>query len=161
MRHDNRGMERFNLFTAECEDAPGRPDGYRCATARMWPVIGASRIAATVYELPAGESSAPYHYEYGCEEWLIVLAGSPTLRHPDGEDELAPGDTVCFPEGPAGAHKVTNHGDAAARIMILSTVSRPAVVVFPDSEKLGVWTGGEPPLQVERSSAVDYWKGEA
>ena len=29
-----------------------------------------------------------------------MLAGRPTLRDPDGEHELAPGDLVCFPEGP-------------------------------------------------------------
>jgi hypothetical protein len=33
--------------------------------------------------------------------------------------------------------------------------------VFPDSGKVGVWPNGEGPLLVERSSGVDYWKGEA
>ena len=50
------------------------------------------------------------------EEWLLVLAGTPTLRDPDGEHELEPGDLVCFPEGPEGAHKVTNRARGAARI---------------------------------------------
>jgi hypothetical protein len=31
-----------------------------------------------------------------------VLAGRPTLRHPDGEDELEPGDVVCFPSDKIG-----------------------------------------------------------
>ena len=56
-------------------------------------------MGATVYELQEGQSVCPYHYEYGCEEWAIVLRGRPTLRHPDGEDVLEPGDVVCFPEG--------------------------------------------------------------
>jgi hypothetical protein len=30
--------------------------------------------------------------EIGCEEWLIAVSGPPTLRGPDGERELAPGD---------------------------------------------------------------------
>src|SRR5439155_12347310 len=37
-----------------------------------------------------------YHYEYD-DEWLIVLEGRPTVRHPGGEEELDPGDIVCFP----------------------------------------------------------------
>jgi uncharacterized cupin superfamily protein len=155
-------MARFNVHRADYTYAPDRPDGYRCGTQRFTPLIGGAAITGTVYEVPAGESTIPYHYEYGAEEWLLVLDGRPTLRHPDGEDELEPGDLVCFPEGPAGAHKVTNHGDEPARMMIISTYSRPAVAVFPDSDKVGVWTNEEEggPVIVERSSGVGYWHGE-
>ena len=83
-----------------------------------------------------------WHYEYGAEEWALVLAGRPTLRHPRGEDELEPGDVVCFPDGPDGAHKLTNRAEETARVMILSTFSRPAVAIYPDSDKLGVWPDG-------------------
>jgi uncharacterized cupin superfamily protein len=38
-----------------------------------------------LYELQPGERSFPYHYEYGCEEWLLVVSGRPTLRTPDGK----------------------------------------------------------------------------
>jgi len=34
-----------------------------------------------------------------------VLAGTPTLRHPCGQDTLEVGDMVMFPEGPTGAHQ--------------------------------------------------------
>jgi uncharacterized cupin superfamily protein len=155
-------MRRFNVFAPEFTYAEARPAGYRAGSARIGPAIGAARMASTVYELPAGESTWPYHYEYGAEEWLIVLAGNPTLRHPGGEDELAPGDVVCCPDGPEGAHKFTNHGDETARVMIISTFDRPAVAVFPDSDKLGVWPDGEQDiLIVRRDSGVDYWTGEA
>ncbi len=43
-------------------------------------------------ELDPGEGSAEYHYEYGREEWVLVLAGTLTLRHPDGEDVLQADD---------------------------------------------------------------------
>jgi uncharacterized cupin superfamily protein len=153
-------MRRINLNAAELTYDDGRPAGYRAGSARLGPALGASRIAATVYELPAGESTWPYHYEYGAEEWVIVIAGRPTLRHPGGEDELAPGDVVCCAEGPEGAHKLTNRGEAAARLMILSSVSRPAVAVFPDSDKLGVWPNGDEPTLVRRE-LVDYWDRES
>jgi uncharacterized cupin superfamily protein len=155
-------MRRFNVFTPDFTYAEGRPDGYRAGSARIGPAIGAARMASTVYELPAGESTWPYHYEYGAEEWVIVLAGRPTLRHPDGEDELEPGDVVCCPEGPDGAHKMTNRGEETARLMIISTFDRPAVAVFPDSDKLGVWPDGERDIHMSpRASNVDYWTGEA
>ena len=129
--------------------------------ARFGPSIGASTIGGTVYELPAGQSVCPYHYEYGNEEWLIVLDGRPTLRHPAGDDELEPGDVVCFPEGPDGAHKLTNRGHGVVRILMLSTKHEPAVAVYPDSDKVGVWPGDDrDKILVRRESVVDYWDRE-
>jgi uncharacterized cupin superfamily protein len=155
-------MRRFNVFTPEFTYADTRPPGYRAGSVRFGPLIGAARMAGTVYELPPGESTWPYHYEYGSEEWLLVLDGTPTLRHADGEDALEPGDLVCFPNGPEGAHKVTNKSDVVARLMIVSTYERPAVAVFPDSDKLGVWPDGERDMHMSpRDSNVDYWTGEA
>jgi uncharacterized cupin superfamily protein len=152
-------MRRFNVFAPEFTYDDSRPDGYRAGSVRLSPVIGSSRMVATVYELPAGESTWPYHYEYGAEEWAIVLAGRPTLRHPGGEDELEPGDVVCFPEGPDGAHKLTNRSGETVRLMITSTFARPAVAVFPDSDKVGVWPDGDEATIVQRD-LVDYWQGE-
>ena len=69
---------------------------------------------------------------------------------------------MCFPNGPEGAHKVTNKSDAVARLVIVSTYERPAVAVFPDSDKLGVWPDGERDMHMSpRDSNVDYWTGEA
>ena len=96
-------------------------------------------MGATVYELQEGQSVCPYHYEYGCEEWAIVLRGRPTLRHPDGEDVLEPGDVVCFPEGPEGAHKLTNNASETVRVMLLSDKPSLAAAVYPDSGKIGIF----------------------
>ena len=152
---------RFKLSAAELEYDEGDPDGYRAGMARFGPQLGATLLGGTVYELPEGQSVCPYHYEYGNEEWLIVLEGRPTLRHPGGEDELERGEVVCFPVGPEGAHKVTNRSGETARILMLSTKSEPAVVVYPDSDKLGVWPGDQRDhILVRRESRVDYWDRE-
>lgn len=90
-----------------------------------------------------------------------MLEGALTVRHPDGEDELRAGDVVCFPAGPAGAHKLTNGGDGPARMLIVSTRTRPAVVVFPDSDKVAVFSeDGADDVIVRREASVDYWEGE-
>jgi len=118
-------------------------------------------LGATVYELPPGQSNCPYHYEYGNEEWLIVLEGRLTVRHPEGEAELGPGDVLCFAIGPDGAHKLTNRTDGTVRVAMLSTQHEPAVAVYPDSDKLGVWPGDKRDnLLVRRESVVDYWDPE-
>lgn len=113
-----------------CTDAPA---GSRSRAAMLAPALGAKQLAATVLELGPGEGSAEYHYQYGREEWLLVLAGMPTQRHPDGDDALQAGDLVCFPEGPAGAHRLINRGDQVVRMLCLSTTGLPVNVCYPDS----------------------------
>jgi uncharacterized cupin superfamily protein len=114
-----------------------------------------------LYELPAGESASPYHYEYE-EEWLLVLDGAVLVRTPAGTQELERGDLVCFPPGPAGAHKATNHGELTARIVMFSSAREPAVAVYPDSDKIGVWPGNpDDHVMLRRADGeVAYWDGE-
>ena len=124
-------------------------------------IVGAEQLGTSIYELPPGQSICPYHYEYAEEEWLVILVGKPTLRHPDGTDELVPLDVVCFPRGPTGAHQVRNDTEETVRVLMYSTVKHPAATVYPDSDKIAVWTGNrDDDLIVHRSSGVDYWSGE-
>lgn len=95
--------------------------------------IVAEGLSATKHELSPGADLGPYRYDHGNETWLLVIAGRPTVRHADGEDELAPGDVVCFPVGPAGAHHVINRSEAPVRVLRLATQRMPSVVVFPES----------------------------
>src|SRR5687768_11984273 len=154
-------MRRVNLFSADAKYDGDEPEDYRVGYNRFGSELGAGMLGGTIYELPEGQSVCPYHYEYGNEEWVIVLVGRPTLRHPAGEDELEPGDVICFPVGPEGAHKLTNRAEHDARIVMLSTKDDPAVAVYPDSDKIGVWSGDErDKILVRRESGVDYWDRE-
>jgi uncharacterized cupin superfamily protein len=153
-------MKRLNLNTAEPEYDEADPPGYRAAALKVAPRIGAETMAGGYYVVPPGEANCPYHYESD-EEWLLVLEGRLTVRHPDGEDELEPGDLVCFPAGPPGAHKLTNNGDVPVRMLIVSTANLPSVAVYPDSDKIGIWTPGRVDnIMVRRESGVDYYDGE-
>ena len=100
-------MLRANAFEADCVYDQTDPSGYRSAVADIAHALGGEALAVKVFELPSGESVCPYHYEYE-EEWLLVLVGAVSLRTPRAQRELGPGELVCFPPGPAGAHKVTN-----------------------------------------------------
>jgi uncharacterized cupin superfamily protein len=150
-----------NVFGADCEYDPADPNGYRSGVAHVGREAGGSAIAVKAFELPPGESSCPYHYEYE-EEWLLVLVGEPTLRGPAGERPLRSGDLVCFPAGPAGAHKVINRGGKTARVLMWSSSREPAVAVYPDSDKLGVWPGNDADTVMLRriDGARDYFEGE-
>jgi uncharacterized cupin superfamily protein len=153
-------MERVNIFGDELQRDADDPEGYSSAYLKLAPQIGARTMAGTVYELEPGNSNCPYHYESD-EEWLLVLEGTLSVRHPGGEEELGKGDLACFPAGPEGAHKLTNRGSETVKMLIVSTANLPAVAVYPDSDKIGVFTEGRRDnVMVRRSSSVDYWDGE-
>lgn len=140
---------------------PADPEGFRSGMWRFGGELGATDSGTTLYELPPGQAICPYHYEHGEEEWLLVLGGEPTLRTPEGTRVLRPLDVAFFPKGPDGAHQIRNDSDEAVRVLMWGTVVYPTVSVYPDSDKLGIWTEGRVDnLIVERSSGVDYFRGE-
>lgn len=154
-------MNIVNISDPTWQRDDDEPEGYGGAYLKVGELVGAKRTGISVYELAPGQSICPYHYECAEEEWLLVLHGAPTLRHPDGESQLAPSDVVFFPVGPAGAHKVTNATDDPVRVLMFSDVVTPAATVYPDSDKVGIWPGaGTDKLIVRRSSGVGYWDGE-
>ncbi|HYQ79816.1 MAG TPA: cupin domain-containing protein [Solirubrobacterales bacterium] len=155
-------MRRINIATPAFEYDKSDPEGFRSGLARLGKLLGgAEETGASVYELPPGQAICPYHYECGEEEWLLVLEGEPTLRHPDGYERLAPWDVVFFEKGPAGAHGVRNETEDTVRVLMFSTVVTPSATVYPDSDKVGIWTGDpETDVMVRRESKVDYFDRE-
>jgi uncharacterized cupin superfamily protein len=154
-------VRRANIWAANFVYDEEDPVGYRSAVARVGELAGGRELTVKLFELPAGEALCPYHYEY-VEEWLLVLQGSVVVRVPDGEEELERGDVVCFPAGPAGAHKVINRSEGTVHALMFSSGATPAVAVYPDSDKIGVWTGNpDDELMVRRADGnVDYWQEE-
>jgi uncharacterized cupin superfamily protein len=154
-------MRRIDLNAPELTYTGDDPAGFRSGMYRVGPLVGAGDSGATLYELPPGESVCPYHYEYGEEEWVLVLAGQATVRTPEGSEQLAANQLVFFPKGPGGAHEIRNDTGETVRVLMWSTVVLPTATAYPDSNKVGVWTGeGSEDLIVERTSAVDYFHGE-
>jgi len=143
-------MKPVNIFGAE--NVEGRIDLARA--------LGSAATSMYVYDLTPGQSSSPYHYEYG-EEWLLVVDGTIVVRTPDGENTLECGDVVCFSPGPAGAHKVMNRSESPARTLLFSRVGGGlAVAVYPDSDTIGVFAGDDNDLVFERGTAVPWAHGE-
>jgi uncharacterized cupin superfamily protein len=154
------GLERINIHELTFEYDDTDPDGFKAGMARFGPSIGASQMGGTVYELPTGQSICPYHYEYPEEEWLVVLDGHVLVRHPEGEDVLGPGDVVCFPPGPDGAHRVTNREATTARLLMTSTRQTPAIAVYPDSDKIAIFPGDDGDRLMMRRDTLPYYDGE-
>jgi uncharacterized cupin superfamily protein len=154
-------MRRLNIASPQFEYDDTDPEGFRAGMARLGKLLGAKESGISVYEIPPGQSICPYHYEVGEEEWLLVLEGTPTLRDPEGSERLGPWDLALFPRGPDGAHAIRNETEGTARVLMFSTVVELTATVYPDSDKIGIWTGDpETDVMVRRDSGVGYYDGE-
>jgi uncharacterized cupin superfamily protein len=154
-------LPKANVLRDPCELDGDEPEGFATGALRLSAAIGAGALAVKAFELAAGQSICPYHYEFE-EEWLLVLSGTVRVRTPGGEEPLQNGDIVCFPPGAAGAHRVENADAGPARVLMFSSAREPAVAFYPDSGKVGVWPGGEEAPLMFRAvdGGLDYWEGE-
>lgn len=139
----------INILSAE--NPEGRIDVGRA--------VGSAATAMYIYDLQPGQSSSPYHYEYE-EEWLLVVDGTIVLRGREGDRTLERGDLVCFPPGPGGAHKIMNRSHSQARTLMFSSSRSPAVSVYPDSNKVGVFPDDKDEFFFRRDTAVPWSDGE-
>lgn len=139
-------------------------DGFRARRARIGYQLGTERLGVSLWELAPGQAAYPYHFHLGEEELLVVLAGAPRLRTPDGWRDLAEGEVVSFPRGEEGGHQIVNSSDAPVRFLAVSTNGDPDLIVYPDSGKLGAAerlpSGGGVRKWFRLEDAVDYYDGE-
>lgn len=132
---------------------------------RVGAAAGSQRLGAGVFELAAGKTNLPYHAHHGIEELLVVLSGRPTLRTPEGEQELVAGDVVSFPAGREGAHQLINRTTAPVRYLMVSTSATADVIEYPDSAKVGALGGtwgeaGAVAHMFSTAAQVGYFDGE-
>jgi uncharacterized cupin superfamily protein len=102
-------------------------------------------IGGTLMEVVPGYRG-PYHIHHGNEEILLVLAGRPTVRTPDGNRELEPGEVAFFPRGHDGLHAIENASTEPARFLLLSSKVHPDVTERPEEGVVGVFVGDVPTL---------------
>jgi uncharacterized cupin superfamily protein len=131
-----------NLFEPEFEESIDRP-GFSWQRAPLGRQAGGERLGASLFALAPGSAAFPMHYHLGNEEMLVVIAGRPSLRTLDRERELETGEVVSFLRGEAGAHQVVNRSGEEARVLLVSEMNAPEVVVRPESKQLSAL--GRPP----------------
>jgi uncharacterized cupin superfamily protein len=155
-----------NVFEPQFDDSEDRP-GFRNRRARIGWQAGTERLGASVYELPPGQATFPYHWHAANEELLVVLRGRPSLRGPEGWRDLGEGEVIALPRGERGAHQLVNRSDEPARVLMVSEMNTPEVNVYPDTGKVGALTRPPGSRRGEGMSefflpgdATDYWAGE-
>jgi uncharacterized cupin superfamily protein len=120
-----------NIWTEDWGEQPEDWSGGGGRFKRLPRAEDSPGLGVTVGELDPG-NFVVYHFHHAWEELLIVLRGRPTLRTPGGEQRLAEGDSIYFPVGADGAHGLRNETEAPVRYLMISTLSSPEVVEYPD-----------------------------
>jgi uncharacterized cupin superfamily protein len=155
-----------NVFDPEFDES-SEQDGFTWRRAGLARAAGAERLGASLFELEPGQAAFPLHYHLANEELLIVVSGTPSLRGADEERALEQGEIVSFPRGEHGAHQVVNRSEQPARILMISEMIAPDIVVRPESGKLSAFgrpPGGRGEGMHEVFFAADsapFWDGEA
>jgi uncharacterized cupin superfamily protein len=146
-------------------DEPRVRDGFHALRARISRQAGAERLGLSLWEVQPGQAAYPYHYHHTEEEMILVLAGTASLRTPEGLRDLPEGEVVALLRGEGGAHQIANRGTGVLRFLAFSNHGEPDIVIYPDSGKLGaferrpdgtgLWT------MFRSEDGVGYWEGES
>ncbi|MBA3301182.1 MAG: cupin domain-containing protein [Thermoleophilaceae bacterium] len=138
--------------------------GYRARRSKMGEQAGSRLTGLSVWDIEPGQKAYPYHWHVGEEEWILVTAGTPTLRTPAGRRTLAEGEVIFFPLGEEGAHQVINETGEPVRFLSFSNLAAAEACFYPDSGKVGVYEdqagGGGFAQRFRIADAVDYYEGE-
>lgn len=124
--------------------------------------LSTSGLGASLWRLPAGKKSFPFHSHHVTEEALFVVSGTAKVRTPEGLTAIGPGDYVSFEPG-AGAHQLINDGPGDLVYLGLSVSKGFDIVEYPDSGKVACAVGSGPTGQrfmFKKDAQVGYFEGE-
>ena len=117
---------------------------------------GGSHVGVHLEELAPGKQSNLRHYHMLEEEHVVMLEGEATLLLGVKEYPLRAGSYVCFPAGQKVSHALINRGSHPCRYLIIGEDNPNEVVVYPETDRVGVSALGE---GFRLSARKDYWEG--
>lgn len=105
-----------------------------------------NKMVVSLYEVPPGKVSWPYHYHVANEEIFYILEGEGELRGKDNQiQKVRAGDLLRFPVGENGAHQLRNVSKTETlKYIDFGTTNHPDLVFMLDSNKVGLFGGGAP-----------------
>lgn len=124
----------LNVFEPAWEAEVPAPFAFRAT--RIGRAVGSRQLGASLYEIDPGGAASPLHVHWANEELVIALTAGVTLRTPDAERVLEPGEIVACLPVPDGAHQLRNRGDVPVRVLVVSTMKVPEVAEHLDSDKV-------------------------
>lgn len=114
-----------------------------------------------IYEIPPKKANYPYHYHLKNEEVFYIISGNGILETHSGNKSISVGDIIVCPPSEKGAHKIINSSQTEMLVYFsCDTVNSPEVVVYPNSNKVGILVNGKPGIFYKKDTNVDYYDGE-
>jgi uncharacterized cupin superfamily protein len=107
-----------------------------------------------IRRLPLGAAVCPYHLHVGQWEFFHVLAGTGTVRTPDGLAPVRTGDFFVHP--PGVPHQLRNTGTVDLAVAIVADNPPVDACYYPDSDKWSL----RPPGKIFRATPAGYFDGE-
>ena len=108
-----------------------------------------------ITKIPAGKKLCPFHSHSAQWEFYYVTGGSGFVRHAEGEEAIATGDTFVFEPGQPHQLRAADH--EALTFLIVADNPIGESCHYPDSDK---WLVRSPERRLIRSEAHDYYDGE-
>ncbi len=107
--------------------------------------LTSNKLVASIYRIPPGKVSWPFHYHAANEEAFYILEGEGELRTHNERLTVRAGDFIRFPAGKKGAHQLKNTSTESDLIYLdVGTAIHPDISVMPDSNKVAVMAGSAP-----------------
>lgn len=124
--------------------------------------LGTGPLGASIFELPPGMKSFPFHVHHVTEEAMYVISGFARVRTTEGETPIGPGDYVQFPAG-GSAHQLINDGSEPLIYIGMSASKGVDIVEYPDSNKVAAAVGMWPDVKrflFNKNDQAQYFDGE-
>lgn len=124
-----RHLDELPLTQGEGKRFEGR------AERRLAKHVGITQFGVSHVTLAPGARTASRHWHEAEDEFVLVLAGAPTLVDENGKHQLRPNDVVGFPAGVPNAHHVLNESDTPAVLIVVGS-RRPGeeTIHYPDDD---------------------------
>ena len=93
---------------------------------------GLTQFGVNLVTLDPGAASSPRHWHREEDEFVMVLAGRPTLVEDEGPRTLGPGDCAAFPAGVPDGHTLLNETAEEVRLLVVGTRAPREVGTYSD-----------------------------
>jgi uncharacterized cupin superfamily protein len=141
------------------QEDPNKIDNFRLFSdvSRKKEGINPENLNFDLRLLNSGQFSAPYHFHRFAEELFMIIAGSVTLRTPDGFNIVSNGDIIFFEMGESGAHQLYNHTPEPCTYLDIRSYIGYDICEYPDSDKILL----APSFEIfKKESQTTYFEGE-
>lgn len=122
---------------------------------------GLTQFGVNLVTLDPGAASSLRHWHAAEDEFVMVLAGHPTLVEDAGPQTLDPGDCAAFPAGVPDGHTLVNETAEEVRLLVVGTRAPREVGTYSDVDLRIEIEGGAFRLTRRDGTALDDQGGQS